>query len=183
MKTNNLGFEVNGFGMLTSRGMKAYDYWCDMQRKYTLKIALKENGKKVSVSHRSIFDAKDVKAQLGIAQDGFKQFIDNARALSKVSVDDIEAGKFLARLLKSKTNMQNVENSAGFKSIMSLFQGSAMGGTLLGVKGTAWGLLNAVTEHVDHHARAGTQDARIDSAWFGKGDALKSEAMDLLLAA
>jgi hypothetical protein len=51
-------------------------------------------------------------------------------------------------------------------------------------KGTAYGLLNAVTEFVDHERRARSTDHRLDSAWFGQGAALKQKALDqaLLLA-
>jgi hypothetical protein len=43
--------------------------------------------------------------------------------------------------------------------------------------------LNAVTEFVDHVGTARTDSARLDSAWFGKGDALKTKAAELALAA
>jgi hypothetical protein len=42
--------------------------------------------------------------------------------------------------------------------------------------GTAWGLLNGVTEFVDRHRRARSQDFRLDSAWFGQGAAIKEKA-------
>lgn len=49
-------------------------------------------------------------------------------------------------------------------------------------KGTAWGLLNAVTYFVDHEAGARTDEARLDRAWFGSGKALKAVALDLALS-
>lgn len=67
----------------------------------------------------------------------------------------------------------------GEGQILELFANSAMGGTLNGAQGTAWGLVNAVTEYVDHHATARTQDHRATSAWFGTGDDLKMRALDL----
>ncbi|WP_410175380.1 DUF932 domain-containing protein, partial [Plesiomonas shigelloides] len=47
---------------------------------------------------------------------------------------------------------------------------------------TAWGLVNAVTEFVDHHRRARSQDNRLDSAWFGLGAQMKTRAMQHALA-
>lgn len=44
--------------------------------------------------------------------------------------------------------------------------------------GTAWGLLNAVTEFVDHEKQARTPENRLDSAWFGPGATLKQRALD-----
>ncbi len=57
-----------------------------------------------------------------------------------------------------------------------------MGGTLAGAEGGAWGVVNAVTEFVDHHARASTDSHRLASAWFGRGDNLKTVAFEKALA-
>ena len=45
-------------------------------------------------------------------------------------------------------------------------------------KDTAWGLLCAVTEFVDHEKQARSQDNRLDSAWFGQGAVIKQRALD-----
>lgn len=56
-----------------------------------------------------------------------------------------------------------------------------MGARLKSSDDTAWGLLNAVTQYVDHERRARTPDNRLDSAWFGQGNALKTKALDSIL--
>lgn len=48
-------------------------------------------------------------------------------------------------------------------------------------RGTAWGLLNAVTEYVDHERRARSSEYRMDSAWFGQGAVIKQKALDVAL--
>jgi hypothetical protein len=48
--------------------------------------------------------------------------------------------------------------------------------------GTAWGLLSAVTEFVDHERWARGQEYLLDSAWFGQGALLKQRALDQALA-
>ena len=67
---------------------------------------------------------------------------------------------------------------------MNLFAGSAMGGTLMSAEGSAWGLLNAVTEHVDHSAgtKRKSQDHVLWNAWYGPGEALKNAALKQALA-
>ena len=53
-----------------------------------------------------------------------------------------------------------------------------MGAGLASARHTAWGLVNAVTEYVDHHRRARNPDYRLDSAWFGQGAQLKGQALE-----
>jgi hypothetical protein len=63
--------------------------------------------------------------------------------------------------------------------ILDLFNGEGRGANLSTAKGTAWGLLNAVTEYVDH-GMGRTGDTRLDAAWFGKGAAIKQQALELI---
>ena len=44
----------------------------------------------------------------------------------------------------------------------------------LGAQDTVWGLVNCITENVDHH-RGELQDRRLKSAWFGPGVGLKQQ--------
>jgi len=67
-----------------------------------------------------------------------------------------------------------VEKTKAFQSIMALFNGQAIGNELPEAEGTAWGLLNAVTEHVDHGLNQ-------NAAWFGYGNSLKNKALELLM--
>ena len=72
---------------------------------------------------------------------------------------------------------------AGYGKVLALFAGEGKGATLDGVQGTAWGLLNAVTEYADHHVRARSDENRFVSAQWGPGAALKAKALDALIAA
>jgi hypothetical protein len=69
-------------------------------------------------------------------------------------------------------------NERALKRVQELYDGAGKGATLDSAAGTAWGLLNAVTEYVDHERRARSTDYRLDSAWFGQGAALKARALD-----
>jgi hypothetical protein len=57
-----------------------------------------------------------------------------------------------------------------------LFSGEGKGSDMASASGTAWGLLNGITEFVDHSRRARSQDYRLDSAWFGQGALIKEKA-------
>ena len=71
--------------------------------------------------------------------------------------------------------------SRSYKNVLELFDGKGMGAELKGASGTRWGLLNAVTEYIDHQ-RGHNADSRINNAWFGNGNRLKTQAEEILLA-
>lgn len=64
--------------------------------------------------------------------------------------------------------------------IMALFQGQGHGAETEGYKGTRYGLLQSVTEFVDHFAGR-TYDTGRMAAQFGQGDALKTRATELVI--
>lgn len=146
----------------------------------TLTIAVNhERGKKVvHTSHRSNFNANAVKDQLGIARDSFANFMREARQLSKVTMTEKKAQEFIDQLLKDTkyVTAEDVSKSRPSMKIMDLYRGSAMGGLLLGAEGSAWGVVNAVTEFIDHHAKAKSASHLVESSLLGRGDQLKTEA-------
>ena len=72
----------------------------------------------------------------------------------------------------------DVVNEQALGSVRALYEGGGRGALLASSRGTAWGLLNSVTEYVDHHRRARSDDHRRDAAWFGQGAQLKQRAWD-----
>lgn len=165
----------------------------------TLAIAMSEKGApSVAVSHRSEFDAAAVKRQLGATVRNFEQFIVDARALANRTVSSVEAQAFVAKLLgeaegsedfagllrgKARINNEQVaKRSRNYTGILELFNGAGIGANMEGSRGTAWGLVNSVTEWQDRHVRAVNDGNRLDSAWFGAGDDLKQDAMAQAMA-
>ena len=74
-----------------------------------------------------------------------------------------------------------IKHERAMKKVQSLYDGHGRGAQLAAANGTAWGLLCAVTEFVDHEKRARSQGHRLDSAWFGQGANLKQRALDYAL--
>lgn len=151
----------------------------------TLGMALAGKARRESViRHSSRFNAEVVKQELGLARDHFGEFLKASRQLAAKTIRNDAAETFVETLLKDSKMVvsEDVRKSKQFNKIMDLFKGSAMGGTLISAEGSAWGLVNAVTEFVDHHARAKTDSHRMASAWFGRGDDLKTEALERALA-
>ncbi|KVN20833.1 MULTISPECIES: DUF932 domain-containing protein [unclassified Burkholderia] len=148
----------------------------------TLQIALGDSAGAVKVPHRSQFDAQAVKRQLGIATSSWHEFMVRMRALSERKVSESVAEKFFQRVLTYPTGGPNMPmpatNDRAIKAVQSLYAGRGMGATLPSASSTAWGLVNSVTEFVDHARRARSEDHRRDAAWFGAGATLKQRAWD-----
>ena len=149
----------------------------------TLAIALDNNIGAVKVPHRSQFDAQAVKRQLGIAVSSWDAFMVRTKALAERKVTDTTEEAFFRRVLTYSTSTSTdrdaiAVNERAVKAVGQLYAGRGKGATLTSAAGTAWGLVNAITEHVDHHRRARSDDHRRDAAWFGAGATLKQKSWD-----
>ncbi len=151
----------------------------------TMSIADRETGRsEIRVSHRSLFKPDEVKTKIAALQTSFGEYMKNARALAKVKIDERKAAEFVEALLRETKTIykKDVSKSPQANLILANFGGAGRGADLKPAKGTAWGLLNAVTQFVDHETRNKERSNALDSAWFGRGDDLKTETYNRLLA-
>jgi phage/plasmid-like protein (TIGR03299 family) len=146
----------------------------------TISAADRENATRVSVWHCTKFDAEAMKMDLGIVAGSFDSMVERFNMLAKRRVGARQVDDILAKVL-DVADPEALNKSRGYQKIMGLFEGGAMGADLKGSKGTAWGLLNSVTEYVDHYSGL-SDDTRMTSAWFGKGNTVKSRALELVSA-
>lgn len=144
----------------------------------TLAVALNKGDGAVKVRHSTTFDAQQVKQQLGIAVSTWDDYVYRLKALSERKVKAKEAKDFVGSVLSETYPPSLVKaferNQA---QILNLYAGQGRGAELSSAKGTAFGLLNAVTEYVDHSRRARSTDHRLESAWFGQGANIKQQAL------
>lgn len=164
----------------------------------TLSMALDAKSKRVvSVSHREHFSHERVQKQLGLSLENFATFTEAANLLTTVKVSAAGAEHFVENLLRAAAgsakpvgddeDADDLDQDAkqrkprGMELILDLFNGGGMGSERLGRAGTAWGLVNAVTEYVDHHSTAKTASHRLQRALFGSGDELKTLALSSAL--
>jgi len=151
----------------------------------TLSRAYSSDSKSVvKVRHDTTFRPSDVRRQLGIFSDQWEKFQIEMRQLAEAQINDDFADAFLVTLFSKKLgkradgSLPDVRKSRGYRDVMALFQGGGRGHEM--VKGTAWGLVNAVTEWVDH-SRGRSPETRLDAAWFGAGNDLKTTAFTEML--
>ena len=149
----------------------------------TLQIALGDNRGAVKVPHRSEFNADAVKQQLGLTVAPWNRFVAKMKDLVACPVDPDSVDGLLRRMLvySGQPGKAPVVNEQAVRSVRALYDGGGRGAQLASSRGTAWGLLNSVTEYVDHHRRARSDDHRRDAAWFGQGAQFKQRAWDGLV--
>jgi len=165
----------------------------------TVAMALGSAGKDVQISHRSVFNPRAIQRALGLADDSFSAFMTTATKMAKSKISQSEARtaldviffgeepvakkaldlSWLSGLGQQPVIPDDARESRVVGRTLELFNGEGRGSQNKGAAGTRWGLLNAVTELVDHEMGRG-DDTRLDSAWFGRGDGFKSAALKVL---
>jgi phage/plasmid-like protein (TIGR03299 family) len=159
----------------------------------TLTVALNTAVGAIRVPHSTSFDAQTVKRQLGVAVSQWDSFMYRMKTLAERKVRNHEAMNYFLKVLceteddrvvsasSSPSSSSPLVNERALKKVQSLYDGQGRGSELAAAKGTAWGVLSAVTEFVDHERRARNAEYRLDSAWFGQGANLKQRALSQAL--
>ena len=151
----------------------------------TLTIAVNGASQAIKVPHSTRFDPRAVKQQLGITVSQWDDFMYRMRTLAARPVKTHEAKDYLRSVLcevqPGKPERSGLSNERALAKVLSLYEGHGRGAELEAAQGTAWGLLNAITEYVDHERRARSNEYRMDAAWFGQGAVIKQHALDSAL--
>lgn len=148
----------------------------------TLAVALTNGTGAVKVPHSTSFDPDAVKKKLGISVAAWDSFMYRMKTLAERKVKSQEAFNYFLRVFTDQRNSTTgLTNERAMTKAMSLYEGQGRGAELASSKATAFGLLNSVTEFVDHERRARSTDHRLESAWFGQGATLKQRALEYAL--
>ena len=149
----------------------------------TLAVAIDDSKGAVKIRHNTTFDADAVKRQLGISVSNWDTFMYRMKLLSERKVKHADAETFFRQLFTDPRQAASAKpNEQAMSKTLAIYNGRGRGAELGSSNGTALGLLNSITEFVDHERRARNTDYRLDSAWFGDGAALKQRALDSTLA-
>lgn len=123
----------------------------------TLSIAINGAAQAIKVPHSTRFDPK-LEKQLGIAVSQWDEFMYRMRHLAERKVKSHEVKDFLTQVLCDTQPADSKPgprlNERAQRQVQSLYEGRGRGSELESAQGIAWGLLNAVTEYVDHERRA-----------------------------
>lgn len=151
----------------------------------TLSIAMRDNNARIKVPHNRTWKPNEVKEQLGFVDESWNRFSEQIGLLAAKTVERDKAVQYLIELFGDPTidlEDQNPAIKQKCANVWSLFIGEGMGAKLKSSEDTVWGLLNSVTETIDHHTGHRTTDARVNYAWYGPGAALKTKAFELAIA-
>lgn len=136
----------------------------------------------IKVPHHTEFDGDAVKRELAVVHDNFGMLRDQVHVLSERQVSSKETLDFFIGLLGDPSkSLEDQPQARRLSKVLDLYNGQGKGSNLVTAKGTAWGLVNAVTQYADHDRPARSTDARIDSAWFGGMHNLKLKAFNMAL--
>jgi phage/plasmid-like protein (TIGR03299 family) len=147
----------------------------------TLAMAMKDAPASVRITHRSEFDPEKIKDFMGLNSAAWDAFRHQIVRLANKPLNEERAEELAVEIFGGQQD--KIRASAGFNKVMDLFNGDGKGAKLDGVKGTAWGLVNAFTEYVDWFTRARSTENRFVSSQWGQGADLKQRALEVLESA
>ncbi len=143
----------------------------------TLTVALGESGNRmVKKTHRAVFDPRAVKLDLGLIDTAWETFSANIKKLAEVEVSKDVANTYFKSKFYDPKKLAEDQTWGAVKTVNTLMGLFENGTGAEYSKGTAWGVVNSVTEAFTHGMRA-KQDAsrKFWEGSFGAGDKIKSE--------
>lgn len=151
----------------------------------SISLAVGENSSlgKVTLNHKAEFDPKKLKEKLKVLPKASEIFERQVELLCKKQISDEQAVRFLIDTLEKEgadPDHLSARQVNIIAKVFDLYKGKGMGSTFKSSRGSAWGLLNAITQHIDYNVGRNDNN-RIRAAWFGIGETLKIKAMDKLL--
>tara|TARA_R110000744_G_scaffold97318_3_gene188071 strand:+ start:2496 stop:3518 length:1023 start_codon:yes stop_codon:yes gene_type:complete len=174
------------------------------QNTANMALGAADKNKMVKIRHTQSAMVKMGEAQrvLGLAVEKAEQYGEVLNSLARKQVNTAGWNDFLDELIGELIIPDEGDPTRGYTRLLNrreklteLFE-SGVGTDIPGVRGTAWGAYNAITEFTTHHnqIRLGIEpgaqgydtkktDRRLASSWFGPSDKLNSKALSLLVGA
>ena len=142
----------------------------------------------IAISHDGSIASKLEAAReaLGMVAAQHDLFGSLARVLADTPMPQGDMRELAKHLMPVQTDMsdrvkQRVQDD---RELLVDLQRHGKGNDLPGVAGSAWAALNAVTEYVgNYRGSRSSQEARLESAWFGQGNAMTQQAVSWMSSA
>lgn len=160
----------------------------------TLNMAMGKDGADgIAIRHSGDMKDKVQEAQrvLGLARTSYAAYEDKGRILAGRQVNTAAWSDFLDELVPLPEPPTKPGRAKAVREELTALFETGPGSDIAGVRGTAWGALQAVTNFTTHHrgTRGAGDDAgkarekRLEATWFGSGNALNQEALRILIDA
>lgn len=159
----------------------------------TLNQAIKGAGAYFSIAHRKNAEKKleEAKKLMATTHDEIKSLEEKFIELAQRRVQKESINNVMKKLFgdADKSSNKRIENK--IMSVLELFESNDKN-QFPSIRGTAYNLLNAVTEYIDHYSTVRKTEAREDlsidfirteSALFGNGADFKEDALEIILEA
>jgi len=130
----------------------------------------------VKVNHRRVFDADEVKAQLGVAKEKLDTYKEAAQFLGSKRFTNDNIVEYFNRIFPVTSNAKGKENAVSRNSKEAMEVLHTQPGAEFGA-GTWWQAFNTVTYMTDH-TLGRSDDTRLTSAWYGYNSKLKAKALE-----
>lgn len=152
----------------------------------TLDAALGDKSATIKTRHNTRFDADRVGRELASIAEGFATYKAMAEAMVQVDMTREDVSQFFKACLDIPFDAKESDVSGrkreSFRAVSTAYATTVREGTK---PNCAWAALNAITRYVDHDKTVkggeSRDEARVLSANFGSGAALKTKAVGLLL--
>lgn len=151
----------------------------------TLTASLKDGAETIRLWHNTAFSDErqaDAKRRLGIAREQLEAAEREAISLAGCRLTEKAAVRVAASVMRGDPSTPDYEaQNRRTRRVLDLYNGEGMGSDLPSAKGTAWGLLNAVTQYLDHEYGRSANN-RLANSWLGAGERVKRNTKRELLA-
>jgi len=150
----------------------------------TLTVALNDHSKRVvKKSHRVEWDATQVKMDMGLIDESWEKFASSIKKLAEVKVSD----KFVQDYFQKKFYIDGVlaedQPTGRIKEVATLLDRYKSGAGAEYSNGTAWGIVNSVTDLFTHgNGRKRDQSHMFWQSHFGRAEKIKNEVLADMLA-
>lgn len=146
----------------------------------TLTVALGEKARQlVKVSHKSQFDAKQVKLDMGLVENSWYDFMANLRSLATMPMSREQTERFYKERLFDPKKPEE-EQTWGVKRELARIMDAAENGAGGGF-GTRWDALNAATNYYTHGPAKRDASRQFWDSYYGKMEEKKNATLEALL--